>query len=65
MNEIDTFEFNPPFIYGEFTDWKAVKMFDIRNFCHLINRDKLDVFQHCKDIGLISQNKKFENLNEK
>lgn len=43
-----------PRICGAFTNWKEKRMFDIREFCDRINLGKPDIFQLCKDQGIIS-----------
>ena len=36
-------------IYGQFTNWKPVKMWDIREYCDKINKDKPNIFDRCKE----------------
>ena len=32
-------------LYGEFTDWKPLKMREIREYCDKINTDKPNIFE--------------------
>ena len=34
-----------PMIYGQFTNWKPVKMWDIREYCDKINKEKPNIFE--------------------
>ncbi len=45
--------FDPPVIYGQFTDWNPVKMFDVRDFCDKLCQTDIDILQLCKDKNLI------------
>ena len=36
-------------MYGEFTEWKPKKMREIREYCDVINADRKDIFEHCKE----------------
>jgi len=42
-------------IYGAFTNWKPKRMYEIREYCELLNKDKPDIFQLCKDKNIIPQ----------
>ena len=44
-----------PMIYGSFTNWKPKRMFEIREYCEMINKDKPNIYQLCKDRGIIPQ----------
>ena len=44
-----------PMIYGAFTNWKPKRMYEIREYCELLNKDKPDIFQLCKDKNIIPQ----------
>ena len=54
-----------PYIYGDFTNWKPKKMFEIREFCDRINQYKPEIFELCKQNDIIDQTaQKIEDLNE-
>ena len=51
-----------PMIYGQFTNWKPVKMWDIREYCDKINSDKPNIFDQCKERAIIPD--KFDKVEE-
>ena len=51
-----------PYIYGQFTNWEPKRMFEIREFCDRINKDKPNVFERLKAYGLIRH--KVETVDE-
>lgn len=37
-----------PLIYGEFTNWKPKRMFEIKEFCDRVDQQKPDIYELCK-----------------
>jgi len=42
-----------PMIYGQFTNWEPRRMFEIREYCDLVNEDKPDIFEMCKKAKIL------------
>ena len=42
-------------IYGQFTNWKPQRMFEVREYCDRINLDKPDIFAVCKKEKIIPE----------
>mmetsp|Transcript_33921 Transcript_33921/g.52236 ORF Transcript_33921/g.52236 Transcript_33921/m.52236 type:complete len:183 (+) Transcript_33921:179-727(+) len=42
-----------PMIFGEFTNWRPKRMFDIKEFCDRIDLDKPDFFKKMQDSDLL------------
>lgn len=56
---------NTPYIYGQFTNWKPKRMYEIREYCYRIDHKKPNVFDKCRGFGYFrSEVDKFEDLNE-
>ena len=54
-------------MYGEFTEWKPKKMTEIREYCDIMNADRKDIFEMCKENEYFSSDKADspEDLSEK
>jgi hypothetical protein len=37
-----------PYIYGQFTNWKPRRMYEIKEFCDKINVNKPNLFINCQ-----------------
>lgn len=44
-NEMPKTEDDNPLIYGQFTNWKPKRMYEIREYCDKINRDRPNILQ--------------------
>jgi len=55
---------NVPHIYGQFTNWKPKRMYEIREYCYRIDHKKPNVFERCRGFGYFrSEVDKLEDLN--
>ena len=46
---------NNPEIYGTFTNWKPKRMYNIREFCNRVDRNKPNIFKMMQDAGLLDK----------
>jgi hypothetical protein len=43
-----------PYIYGDFTNWKPRRMYEIREYCNRIDPYKPNIFELCKQENIIN-----------
>ena len=42
-------------IYGEFTNWKQKRMFEIKEFCEMVDKHKPNIYELCKSKELFHE----------
>ena len=55
-----------PVIYGQFTNWQPRRMFEIREICDALNKDRPNIWELCKTNFMIPDSaKELKDLTEK